>query len=749
MIIDNATSSPVVINEYDNVTMECQARGRPAPYITWFRRNKDEKNQNNQTKYENQVLTNNTDGHLYLINVSRRDIGHYECRASNGVNGHVVSKDIELRVLCKIMASWFIILNIILLLSSSFLQARFRINSKRRYSMSTIPFNPPSLPFDDTSDAISNDDSLIESITISSSKTNNQANEQQIEQFKRLLIDRLNLKEPPNVTIQNNDGTGIPSSIVKQLEEQAEEQEYIKHIEEMKIFERQQQLNSDGSQATTERAILPSDIIPNHACQRQISIKLNLNEKNLQNIGCFHFTKSAHTSTSLPTNQIAKQLRIYVKNDYFHLNNQNENRLIPQMFQIYQVFRPASNNTSSNPFTSLTDTLRLPISQIKQLNDGWLELTIDPNSTQISIHQIYKQFIMPLYGLAINRELQSSWSSYYRRYYSKKRFTHFLRSNDDEDNSKESQQQLPYMLVEYDKISTSSSGHRGIRGINRPRPAQPCDPKSPCCRRSLIIDLDQGTNALDFVIYPRQLDIGECVGLCGTGGTSLKITEVKNAQHKNHQNSAYNLVLLHQNGLNHNKTTTTTKNNQINQQSTHCCSFSRTGGLELMYSIANGGPVILPPSIQAQSTPIHSTIGKSIQLRCLATVPFDTKIYWHRMDNKTISKFRQQQYTNGDITQTSLYIKDIEKLDFGLYGCFAESMAGQNHAVIELRENRRLTSAKVIENTEQTTPRMQILKRNKISDQTTISIKINKASTCFSLLYLPFTLIQIIFYYLT
>ncbi|CAF4058747.1 unnamed protein product [Rotaria sp. Silwood2] len=101
MIIDNATSSPVVINEYDNVTMECQARGRPAPYITWFRRNKDEKNQNNQTKYENQVLTNNTDGHLYLINVSRRDIGHYECRASNGVNGHVVSKDIELRVLCK------------------------------------------------------------------------------------------------------------------------------------------------------------------------------------------------------------------------------------------------------------------------------------------------------------------------------------------------------------------------------------------------------------------------------------------------------------------------------------------------------------------------------------------------------------------------------------------------------------------------------------------------------------------------
>jgi hypothetical protein len=101
MIIDNATSSPVIINEYDNVTMICQARGRPIPYITWFRRNKDGKYQNNQTQIENQLLANNTDGQYHLINVSRHQTGHYECRASNGVNEHVVSKDIELRVLCK------------------------------------------------------------------------------------------------------------------------------------------------------------------------------------------------------------------------------------------------------------------------------------------------------------------------------------------------------------------------------------------------------------------------------------------------------------------------------------------------------------------------------------------------------------------------------------------------------------------------------------------------------------------------
>ncbi|CAF2033802.1 unnamed protein product [Rotaria magnacalcarata] len=96
--IDNATSSPVVVNEFSNVTMECQARGRPTPYITWFRRINSE---DNQTKSESQLLTNNTNGQLHLFNVSRSQMGHYECRASNGVNGHVVSKDIELRVLCK------------------------------------------------------------------------------------------------------------------------------------------------------------------------------------------------------------------------------------------------------------------------------------------------------------------------------------------------------------------------------------------------------------------------------------------------------------------------------------------------------------------------------------------------------------------------------------------------------------------------------------------------------------------------
>jgi hypothetical protein len=95
MIIDNATTSPIIINEHENVTMECQARGRPTPYITWFRRN--------ETSLVEELLANDTKGQLHLLNVTRHQTGQYECRASNGVYGHVVSKDIQLRVLCKYM----------------------------------------------------------------------------------------------------------------------------------------------------------------------------------------------------------------------------------------------------------------------------------------------------------------------------------------------------------------------------------------------------------------------------------------------------------------------------------------------------------------------------------------------------------------------------------------------------------------------------------------------------------------------
>jgi hypothetical protein len=93
MMIDNMTASPLIVNESDNVTLKCQAHGRPTPYVAWLRHHDDESN--------DLLLMNNTDGLFQLINIDRRQGGHYECRVSNGVNDHVISKDIELRVLCK------------------------------------------------------------------------------------------------------------------------------------------------------------------------------------------------------------------------------------------------------------------------------------------------------------------------------------------------------------------------------------------------------------------------------------------------------------------------------------------------------------------------------------------------------------------------------------------------------------------------------------------------------------------------
>jgi hypothetical protein len=492
------------------------------------------------------------------------------------------------------MTNWFVIINILLLFSSSVLQARYRAHSKRRYSISTQSL-VPTFPLNDNNNnniyadsdntyGINNDNAYVDSSQETTSKTPPsvspyQANQEQIEQFTRLIIERLNLKEPPNVTVNVNDETGLPASIFKQLEQQTKDQQRIHDMKETNFY-RQQKIQ-DEIMPTAERAILPGDYIPNNTCQRQISAKLHLADYNLQNVDCFRFTKSAKESKSLPTNQMINELRLYVKKNYFHLNEQPE-QLTAEMFQIYQVFRPTSNDTTHHLPLGLMDTTRLAISQVKELNDNWFELTIDSNNEEINIQQIYKQLIMPWYALAIDRDLKITSSMtrslpifndpYQRQYESKKHIAYSLRSENEEENSKESQQQLPYMLVEYgEKIYPSSSGRRGTRDVP-------------------TIDLDQGSNALNFVIYPRQLDIGECVGLCGTGGSSLKHTDVKNAQHRNEHNSAYNLLLL-QNSLHYNRNLTT-QINHPDYHSTQCCSYSRTTSLEIMYTTTNGGPII-------------------------------------------------------------------------------------------------------------------------------------------------------------
>ncbi|CAF4419174.1 unnamed protein product [Adineta steineri] len=99
------------------------------------------------------------------------------------------------------------------------------------------------------------------------------------------------------------------------------------------------------------------------------------------------------------------------------------------------------------------------------------------------------------------------------------------------------------------------------------------------------------------------------------------------------------------------------------------------------------------PSIRAQSTLTYGIIGTSTHLRCSATAPFDTSLYWRRIDNNNISsqspRFRQQQHIHGELLHTTLYIKDLEKADFGLYACHAESKGGRSKATIELKGKNR------------------------------------------------------------
>ena len=88
------------------------------------------------------------------------------------------------------MSSWFVIINILLLFSSSFLQARYRANSKRRYSMSTQSF-VPSFPFNDNNiyadnddtNGINNEDSWIDS----KETTSTTSSDHKIKQMKNKL----------------------------------------------------------------------------------------------------------------------------------------------------------------------------------------------------------------------------------------------------------------------------------------------------------------------------------------------------------------------------------------------------------------------------------------------------------------------------------------------------------------------------------------------------------------------------------
>ncbi|XP_028030175.1 lachesin-like [Bombyx mandarina] len=78
-IIDNMTSTDMVVREGSNVTMVCRATGYPEPYVMWRREDGQEFNCNGES-------VNVVDGeNLTISKVSRLHMGAYLCIASNGV----------------------------------------------------------------------------------------------------------------------------------------------------------------------------------------------------------------------------------------------------------------------------------------------------------------------------------------------------------------------------------------------------------------------------------------------------------------------------------------------------------------------------------------------------------------------------------------------------------------------------------------------------------------------------------------
>ncbi|XP_015183576.1 PREDICTED: neurotrimin-like [Polistes dominula] len=91
-ILDNSTSTDMIVNEGSNVTLRCAARGSPQPNITWKRENGE------LISFGNGSGVSSIEGSIFnIVRVNRLQMGAYLCIASNSVPP-TVSKRIMLIV---------------------------------------------------------------------------------------------------------------------------------------------------------------------------------------------------------------------------------------------------------------------------------------------------------------------------------------------------------------------------------------------------------------------------------------------------------------------------------------------------------------------------------------------------------------------------------------------------------------------------------------------------------------------------
>ena len=85
-------TSDQYVHEYSEVTLSCNATGKPEPNITWTRvRENGADSGSLQSK----------DGYLVMANISRSSSGTYRCTAFNGV-GEAVNQTVMVIVRCKL-----------------------------------------------------------------------------------------------------------------------------------------------------------------------------------------------------------------------------------------------------------------------------------------------------------------------------------------------------------------------------------------------------------------------------------------------------------------------------------------------------------------------------------------------------------------------------------------------------------------------------------------------------------------------
>ena len=89
-------TSDQYVHEHSEVTLSCNATGKPEPNITWTRVREN-------GAYSGSLQSK--DGYLVMANISRSSSGTYRCTAFNGV-GEAVNQTVMVIVRCKLPHLW-------------------------------------------------------------------------------------------------------------------------------------------------------------------------------------------------------------------------------------------------------------------------------------------------------------------------------------------------------------------------------------------------------------------------------------------------------------------------------------------------------------------------------------------------------------------------------------------------------------------------------------------------------------------